>query len=361
MRLLKKIKNIVTLCCLVAAFSFLGLSDNNGVSFHVNEVAAQENGIVPGGVKGSQSTAEYWRAVKQGIQGQVSIPDKKAGVLVQPFGDELRSFRNETQKPAGAYLLGGVIVLLILFYSIRGKITIDAGLSGRTVIRFNGIERFAHWLMASSFIYLALTGLNTLYGKYVLLPIIGQSAFAVITYYSKISHNFVGFAFMVGLAITIVLWIKDNIPSKIDVDWLLAGGGMFSKGVHPAARKFNAGQKILFWAVSLGGISISYTGLSLMMPFELAPFEGTFVFLNMIGFSLPTDLTPLQETQYSLLWHGIMTVVLTALIIAHIYIGSIGMEGAFDAMSTGDVDENWAREHHKLWLEELNSSDSDRE
>ncbi len=353
MRFLKLIKvSFIFSCFLLLNLSFYP-SEQTPVSFNVSTAIAQENGEVPGNVKGNAGLSEYWRSIKQGVEGNVSIPDKKAGVLVQTFGEDFRSFRNEEQKPYGGYLLGLVIVVLLVFYSIRGKIKIDSGLSGRIVVRFNQIERFGHWLMASSFIVLAVTGLNTMYGKDVLMPIIGKSLFASFTYYSKVSHNFVGFAFMVGLLLTIILWIKHNKPTMVDLKWMLAGGGMFSKGSHPAAEKFNAGQKILFWAVALGGISVSYTGVSLLMPFELTSFGPTFSVLNAIGFDLPTDLTPLQETQYALLWHGIMTVALTAMVIAHIYIGTVGMEGALDAMTSGEVDENWAKEHHSLWLEDV--------
>jgi formate dehydrogenase subunit gamma len=134
--------------------------------------------------------------------------------------------------------------------------------------------------------------------------------------------------------------------------WLSKGGGMFTKGSNPPAKKFNAGQKILFWLVILGGISISMSGIALMFPFQFEMFGGTFAFLNIFGFGLPADLTPMQEMQLSQLWHAIVALFLIAVIIGHIYIGTLGMEGAFDAMGTGEVDRNWAQEHHPLWVEE---------
>ena len=351
---LKNIKNNLLVLCVVAFFvGIMPFTGNSLTPFQFSKAVAQENGYVPGGVKDNQGSPEYWRAVRQGVQGNVSIPDKKAGVLVQSSGDDFRLFHDDGLKPIAAYYLGAMVLILILFYAIRGKITIESGSSGRTVIRFSEIERIGHWLMASSFVLLAITGLNTLYGKTLLMPILGDSAFASLTYYTKISHNFIGFAFMAGLILTIVLWIRHNFPTKEDIQWMLAAGGLFSKHSHPPARKFNAGQKILFWAVSIGGISISFTGICLMIPFEFAPFSGTFAILNAIGFDLPTNLSAVQEGQLSLLWHGVASLVLVGLIIAHIYIGSIGMEGAFDAISSGEVDENWAREHHSLWLEEL--------
>jgi formate dehydrogenase subunit gamma len=130
------------------------------------------------------------------------------------------------------------------------------------------------------------------------------------------------------------------------------GGGIFAKGVHPPARKFNAGQKIIFWAVMIGGLSVSMSGIALMFPFQTSMFADTFALLNSVGFSLPTDFTAMQEQQMNQLWHGVVSLGLMTMILAHIYIGSVGMEGALDAMNSGMVDRNWAKEHHNLWVEE---------
>lgn len=313
---------------------------------------AQTGGTVPGDSLGSTSDTDFWRAIRRGAQGTVSIEDKKAGIMIQSEGDNWRAIRNGPLSVYGSWMIFGVIAILALFFVIRGRIRVEHGLSGRTVLRFNGVERFAHWLVANCFVLLAITGLNVMYGRYVLKPLIGAEAFATLTAWGKYAHNYVGFAFMVGIVLILVLWIKDNIPNRYDMQWLAKGGGMFTKGSHPPAKKFNAGQKILFWLVVLGGISISVSGISLMFPFELNLFSGTFAALNVFGLGLPTDLTPMQEMQYSQLWHAVLALLLTAVIIGHIYIGTLGMEGAFDAMGTGEVDRNWAREHHPLWLEE---------
>ena len=206
-----------------------------------------------------------------------------------------------------------------------------------------------------SFVILALTGLNLLYGRYTLLPLLGPEAFTAITIAGKYAHNYLSFAFMAGLALSFVLWVRHNIPSKIDIDWLKAGGGIFTKGAPPA-RKFNAGQKIIFWVVMLGGLSVSLSGIALLFPFQTAMFAKTFGLLNMIGFDLPTTLTMLQEQQLNQLWHGIVSLVLMTIIVAHIYIGSVGMEGALDAMNSGKVDRNWAKEHHGLWVKEVDAA-----
>ncbi|MCT8971094.1 formate dehydrogenase subunit gamma [Microbaculum marinisediminis] len=317
-------------------------------------------GQVPGNTLGGTSDTEFWRAIRGGAQGTVSIPDKNAGTLVQSEGETWRALRNGPLSTWGAWGLLGMIVLLALFFLIRGRIRIEHGWAGRTIVRFGEFERMGHWLLAVSFIILGLTGLNVLYGRYVLLPVIGPEAFGALTHWGKLAHNYVAFAFMLGLAYIFVMWVANNIPNRYDVIWLLKGGGLFSKHSHPPAKKFNAGQKILFWLVILGGVSISLSGIALMFPFQTSLFAKTFAFLNVFGAGLPTDLTALQEMQLAQLWHAIMALVLIIAILGHIYIGTIGMEGAFDAMGSGDVDLNWAKEHHSIWVEELEAAERSR-
>ncbi|EDP64593.1 formate dehydrogenase, gamma subunit, putative [alpha proteobacterium BAL199] len=320
---------------------------------------AQTDGKVPGETLGTSSDADFWRQIRQGTQGQVSIPNNQSGVLIQSEGDNWRSVRNGPVSTYGAWALLGAVIAVAAFFAIRGRIRIHGGPSGVTIERFKAVERFAHWLMAGSFVILGLTGLNILYGRYVLKPVIGPDAFGALTLFGKYAHNYLAFAFMIGLVLAFVLWVAHNLPHKSDLVWLAKGGGMIGSA-HPPARKFNAGQKILFWLVMLGGLSISMSGISLMFPFELPLFAKTFAVLNLVGFDLPTSLTAMQEMQLGQLWHTIMAVFLIAVIIAHIYIGSLGMEGAFDAMGTGQVDVNWAREHHSLWAEEVEEGEAAR-
>jgi formate dehydrogenase subunit gamma len=271
-------------------------------------------GNVPGDSLGNASDSELWRAVRNGVQGRG---------------------------------------LLALFFAIRGRIRVESGMSGQTIERFNSIERFAHWLTAICFIVLALTGLNMLYGKHALLPALGPEAFAALTLAGKYAHNYLAFGFMAGVVLMFVLWVRDNLPNKYDMHWISEAGGLFTKGVHPPSRKFNFGQKLIFWAVVLGGGSLSLSGIALLFPFQIAVFEPTFQALNAIGFRLPTEISAMEEMQLSQVWHGIVGLIMIAIILAHIYIGSLGMEGAFAAMGSGQVDENWAREHHNVWVAEL--------
>jgi formate dehydrogenase subunit gamma len=311
------------------------------------------------GTLGGASDPELWRGLRYGSADITSTSRGPAAtVLIQDGGMRWLTFREGPLITYGGYLLLGTIVALILFYLIRGKIYVDGNRSGRSLIRFKAIERFGHWLLAGSFIILGITGLVSLMGRKFLIPAFGHDAFATIALGSKWIHNNVSWAFMLALVMIFVMWVVHNLPSRTDLVWLAKGGGIFTKS-HPPAKKFNAGQKLIFWSVIILGGSISASGLSLLFPFELPMFAATFEKLNAFGISgllglgeLPAQLTPHEEMQYAQLWHSIVSFVLLAIIIAHIYIGSVGMEGAYSAMGSGEVEEEWAEQHHSIWAEE---------
>jgi len=223
-----------------------------------------------------------------------------------------------------------LLLITVVFFLVRGRIKVSGGFSGRTITRFNAFERFTHWLVAVSFIVLALTGLNITFGKSLVLPVIGAEAFSALSQWGKYAHNYLSVAFALGIVLIFLIWIKDNFPTKIDVEWLKRGGGLVGSD-HPPARRFNGGQKLMFWAVVIGGVASAISGYYLIFPFQGVTVAG------------------MQTAQ---IVHGIVGVVFAAIILAHIYIGTLGMEGAFDAMGTGEVDINWAKEHHSLWVEE---------
>jgi len=349
---LRRLVGTLGLALLLAYAAAAGLTGSPVVD--TSPASAQTAGNVPGSARGNVGQAEIWRAIRQGMVGNVTIPDKQAGTLVQSDGDNWRAFKNGPLSQFGGWLLLASVVVLILFRLIRGQIKVAHGLSGNTIERFNAVERATHWVTASSFIVLGLTGLNVLYGRYVLKPVIGADAFAFITYYGKIAHNYIAFAFIAGIIMMFVLWVRHNIFDKTDLTWIAQGGGILSKDKHPPAKKFNFGQKCIFWIVVLGGASLSVSGVALLFPFEINIWAPTFKLLNVVGFHLPTNLTPLQETQLSVLWHSLMALAMIAIILAHIYIGTpLGMEGAIGAVSQGQVDINWAKEHHSLWVEEI--------
>lgn len=273
---------------------------------------------------------ELQRALTGGrIAGRVSIPDERAASLVQP-GRSWREFHNVTLAWIGGIAVLGMLGIVALYYLVKGRIPIDSGASGRTIQRFNALERAAHWMTASSFVVLALSGLNLTFGRHLILPLIGADAFAVMTLWGKFAHNYLSFAFALGVVVLFLLWVKDNIPNGTDVAWFKAAGGLLGRG-HPAAGRFNGGQKMVFWITVIGGTLVAVSGFVLMFPFTVTDIAGQ---------------------QLGHIVHGVLSVLMIAAMIGHIYIGSIGMEGAFDAMGTGQVDVNWAKEHHSLWVEE---------
>ena len=267
------------------------------------------------------------------IQGRVSIPDQRSGVLVQPAGREWREFRNVTLRWIGGVAILGMIAVLVIFYLTRGMVRLESGRSGRTIVRFTAFERFVHWMTATCFVILAISGLNITFGRPLLLPLIGFDAFSEWSQWAKYAHNYLSFPFTIGVALIFLMWIGGNIPNKADVDWIKSGGGIIGHE-HPRAYRFNAGQKAIYWIVVIGGGLVAATGYVLMFPFYLSGIEGM---------------------QLAQIVHSIVAVLFVAAMLAHIYIGTVGMEGAFEAMGTGTVDVNWAKEHHSLWLEEQNA------
>lgn len=280
---------------------------------------------------GSADELELMKALNGGrIAGRGSIPDAQSQVLIQPEGREWRDFHNKTLTWVGGIAVLGMLAILVIFYMSKGRIPIGAGPAGRTIKRFNGFERAAHWMTASSFVVLGLSGLNLTFGRFLLLPIIGPEAFTAVSLWGKIAHNYLAFPFTLGIVLLFLVWVKDNIPNARDIAWFKAGGGLIGHG-HPEAGRFNGGQKMVFWITVLGGALVSISGYILIFPFTV------------------TDIAGMQLAH---IVHGVLSVLMVAAMIAHIYIGSVGMEGAFDAMGSGDVDLNWAKEHHSLWVEQ---------
>jgi formate dehydrogenase subunit gamma len=268
-------------------------------------------------------------------EGRIDIPDTKAAVLIQPAGRTWDYFHEVLLHWGGAVVILGTIAVLGLAYLAIGRIRITAGRSGQKILRFKTFERISHWLTAVSFVILGLTGLNITFGKIVLLPVIGPDAFSDISQTAKYVHNFVSFSFMMGLLLVVAIFFKDNIPEKVDLEWLKRGGG-FIKNKHAPAGRFNLGEKAVYWLSLLAGIAISVSGLLLLFPFY------------------GTNIADMQIAQ---LVHAVVAVLFVALILGHIYIGTLGMEGAFEAMGSGEVDLNWAKEHHDLWLARMLASE----
>lgn len=295
-------------------------------------MAVSSDGDIPTAAQGGQVTLpDTWRAIRQGEAGFIAGQPAARGVLIQSEGEAWRAARNGKVAWYGGLALVGVTLAIAAFYLIRGKIMLDGGSSGSSILRFTKIERIGHWLTAGSFLVLGFTGLNMMFGRWLLEPIIGKSLFSWLTWAGKWLHNLSGFFFIAGLVMIFVLWAKDNLWDRYDFGWIVHGGGLLKKGVHPPAAKFNFGQKTQFWMVILVGSLVSGTGVSLLFPFTFA------------------DLHGMQVLQ---LIHAALAVVMVLFILGHIYIGTIGMEGPTTAVTTGYVDREWARQHHSVWVAE---------
>ena len=265
------------------------------------------------------------------IQGRGSIPDTKSYTIEQPAGRDWRHFREVTLRWIGGVAILGILALLVLFYLWRGMVRIESGRSGHTIVRFNAAERFVHWMTATCFVILALSGLNITFGRPLLLPLMSPEGFTAWSEWAKYAHNYLSFPFTLGVILIFFMWVAGNIPNRVDIEWFRRRGGMVGHD-RPPAYRFNGGQKLIYWIVVLGGGVIAVSGYLLMFPFY------------------GTDIQTMQSAEIA---HGIIAMLFIAAMLGHIYIGTIGIEGAFEAMGTGTVDVNWAREHHNLWLEEI--------
>ena len=296
------------------------------------------------------NNAPMWRQVGAGAEGFTSYPKDtapEAGVLIQPFtqypgsrltnaGEAWRQVRNGWIIPYGGALLLIVLGGLGLYYWRLGAVKLDDAPTGRKIERFTPFERSAHWANAIAFSILAISGLVMAFGQYFLMPIMGKALFGYLAYILKNAHNFAGPVFAVSLIIVIFTFVRDNMPAKGDLNWLLKGGGLFSKE-HIKAARFNAGEKVMFWGGAFFlGIIVIASGLVMD---KLIP-----------GLSYDRSMM-----QISHMVHAVATVLMMLVFIGHIYLGTIGTEGTYQGMKTGYVDDNWAKHHHELWLDDVNS------
>jgi len=283
----------------------------------------------------AQSVAEDQVLKAEGrAKGTVRIPDQKEAILEQPQGRRYQTYHEHVLPWLGGVVIVGVLLALGLFYWRRGAVELEFPPTGIKIERFGAGERLMHWMTATSFIVLAITGLNYVFGKRLLMPLIGPEAFAIWSQWAKFLHNAFAWPFMLGLITMFIVWVKGNLPDRYDREWLRRMGGLLSHHDHPPALRFNAGQKLMFWVVVLAGGVLIASGLALLFPFTVF------------------DINGMQLLQYV---HGIVATLLVGLILGHIYIGTIGIQGAFDAMKYGYVDLAWAKEHHSAWVQQLQS------
>jgi len=309
---------------------------------YMQQSNAERDRVQPG------NNAPMWRDVGRGVEGVTSWPRSQApeaGVLIQPqvqypgsrlttAGEAWRQVRNQWIIPYGGSLLLIVLLALALFYFGKGTIEQHGRDTGRKIERFTPFERAAHWSNAIAFVTLAVSGIVMAFGKYFLLPVMGLTLFGWLSYALKNIHNFVGPLFLVSLVIVFATFLRDNLPKREDLRWMLKAGGLFGKQEIPSHR-FNAGEKVVFWGgVFLLGAIVAGSGLVLNMLIPGLLYErGTMQIAHMI--------------------HGVASVLMMAMFLGHIYMGTLGMRGAYSAMRTGYVDETWAKEHHEYWYDDI--------
>jgi len=283
------------------------------------------------------NNAPVWREVrKEGSQeNYTSIKGREVNVLVQSAGNTWRQIRNGPITFYGGWLVVAVALILAAIYFAKGPVKLHDKPTGRVIERFTLAERWAHWTMGISFVVLGVTGLTILFGKHVLLPVIGYTLFAWLLSLAKNLHNFVAPLFAVSLLVFIVMFIRDNLPKAYDFGWFLKAPGFFA-GKHIASGRFNAGEKVWFW----GGVVV----LSL----ALVASGSILLFPNF-------DQVRATMQQASIV-HMIAALLVISASLGHIYLGTIGVEGAYQAMRTGYVDEVWAKSHHEYWYNDVKSS-----
>jgi formate dehydrogenase subunit gamma len=300
-----------------------------GSSLAQQRGAQQEQAQTP-----PHNNAPTWRDVRSGKEEYTSVKGRETGVLMQNYGETWRQLKNGWVTPIAGWLIAGVVIAIGAFYRWRGSIKVHGAPTGRLIQRFTPFERYVHWVVGISFAILGISGLVMMLGKYVLLPLIGYTLFGWLAQLSKHLHNFIGPVFVVSLLMFIVMFVRDNLPALHDFKWFVKLGGMVS-GEHVPSGKFNAGEKVWFWGgVVFLSLLVSASGLVLLFP-NFDQVRAVMIEANVV--------------------HAVAAGFVMAASLGHMYLGSIGLEGAYDAMRYGYVDEAWAKEHHEYWYNDIKS------
>lgn len=264
-------------------------------------------------------------------QVRTQVQGVDTNVLINAKGEEWREYRMQSLIPNAAKVLGFIALAIIIFRLVRGKIPIKAGRSSHKIKRFSTLQRYIHWTTAILFVALAISGIFIMFGRYIVIPVFGPEFGGPLVYVLKRIHDFCGPAFSISLVLLVIFFMKGNMPKLLDLKWLAKGGGLFG-GKHASAECYNAGEKGWYWIAAIAGAFVVVSGFVLDFPnFEQA--RNTMSFYHWI--------------------HSIGAVVMMSVAMGHIYMGTVAMEGAFEAMATGYCDANWAKEHHDLWYEEM--------
>lgn len=321
--------SLFAIVALSLALPFTGmLMTDTGVA------VAQDKEPLQGAFGEKNPRSNFWRAVREGNAGRSTVQGVDTGMLINNGGENWRQLRNGPVYYYGGLLLGVMLALIVIFHLITmmtKSTRLEHGRSGVKVARWDQFTRVLHWVTAITFILLAITGLSLYYGRELLIPLMGKDAFAAWASIAKEIHNYGGPIFGVSLVLMLLLLVRHNLPTGADIKWMLKLGGLFSKNSHPPAGRLNAGEKVWFWLLATVGMAVVISGFFMLFATELSR----------------------EGSQTAMLVHGIASLVILAVAMGHIYIGTAGTEGSLEAMTTGEVDLNWARQHHDLWVDEL--------
>ncbi len=303
---------------------------------------------LPETIQGPRSDADIWRAIKGQASGIPSTQGTDAGVLVDPNGWTWAEFRTPDGPVVsyGGLVLGIILGLIVLFALLRGRMRIEGGRSGRRVARFDLSQRVVHWTMASVFLLMTLTGLAILFGRPVLAPLLGKAINSVIASAALQAHNLFGPIFIAALIALVLRFLPGNFPAWRDLRWLARGGGLF--GGHAPAGRYNAGEKLWFWIATLTGLILSLSGVLLLFPDHLGP-----LLAQDMAPALGLPMGARDTLRLAEIGHVLAALVFIGVAMGHIYLGTYGTEGTLEGMTDGSVDENWARTHHDVWLEDI--------
>jgi formate dehydrogenase subunit gamma len=283
----------------------------------------------------SNPHSNFWRVVRQGIPGFTTVTSEGHKVLIMNSGENWREIRNGLIMPFSQWILALALAAMGLFYFFVGQDKLEEPRSGVRIERYTLGERVLHWYTALLFVTMAVTGLSMLLGRFFLIPIFGHWAVSGYLQTTKVLHNYCGPFLLVGILLEIIIWMRFNIPQKDDLKWFKTLGGMLDSGPRPHSGRINAGEKGWFWLVLIFGLTSGITGI--IMDF---PIWGQ------------TRMT----MQVSHIIHATAGVLFITASFGHIYLGTFGAEGTFEAMWTGSVDSVWAEQHNDLWYAEKMSA-----
>jgi formate dehydrogenase subunit gamma len=292
-----------------------------------------------GGAGIANPRADFWRVARQGIPAYTSTPQQGHTILIQNGGENWRELRNGLILRFSPWVFAMVLAVIGLLYLRIGPEKLEKQLSGVMIKRYSLGERLVHWYTAMLFIAMALTGLSLLWGRAALIPILGHGIVSLYLRATKVLHNYLGPLLLAGIFLEFVIWVKDGIPHRYDLDWFKNMGGMLG-GERPHIGMINGGEKAWFWLVFLFGIGVGVTGTLLDYPLW-----------GQTRFTM----------QFSHVIHATVAVLFVAASLGHIYMGTVGVEGAFGAMWTGYVDAVWAEQNHDLWYEEKMREQGEKE